>query len=105
MPMLALRLVSAAIALTEAAGAVLRSDVESRLDRVQAAEKTLSVEVRKAAWTAGRAMNLEQVVAEAQRGGTRGPPSADGGPRRAPATDGEPQPDQGDRPPPAPSCW
>jgi predicted ATPase/DNA-binding XRE family transcriptional regulator len=71
-PLSALRLVSAAIALTEAAGAVLRSDVKSRLDRVRAAaEQTLSVDERKAAWVEGRAMSLEQVDAEAENGGGR----------------------------------
>ncbi len=65
-PLSALRLISAAMALTVAAGAVLRADVQARLDGVRAAAaQALSKAEQAEAWAAGQTMALDQVIAEA----------------------------------------
>jgi len=67
-PLSALRLISAAGALTDAAGMVLRADVQARLDQVQAAAaQVLSEAEQAAARAAGQTMTVDQVIAEAAR--------------------------------------
>jgi len=65
-PAAAVRLVAAATALTEAAGAVLRAPVQEQMDQVRArAEAALGPEERAAAWAMGPTLTLEQAIGEA----------------------------------------
>jgi hypothetical protein len=66
MPEYALRLVSLTRTLASTAQATIRSDVQARLDQLQAAARqALSAPVQAAAWEAGQTMTLEQVIADA----------------------------------------